>query len=495
MLTGQRAFEGDDVADTLAAVLRADPDWAALPAETPPAIRTLLRSCLERDRRRRLADVAGGLFVLDHGAQLVEAAPTVIPPGRTKAGRSVRPLWRRAAPVTAAAVISLVLGGAAVWWWTRPLPLAPVRTMITAPESAALVMSGADRDIAVPPDGSRVVYRGNNQLVVRALDQLEPTVLSGLGAPRGAFIAPDGQWVGFFDGTTTLKKVAIRGGPAITLCGLTGTSRGATWGDDGTVIFATSDQATGLQRVSAAGGSPTVLTKPDRERGELDHVFPEFLPGADAVLFTIAPSGPVENAQIAVLDLRTNTQKVLVRGGRSAHYVPTGHLVFEAAGTLQAVAFDLARLEVTGSAVPIVENVAFTGLGARNAVVTANGMLVYVSGTSAGGPEQLTSSLVWVARDGAASPLKVREAAYGEPRISPDGSRVAVAMISQGNQDIWVMDVARGTHRRGSPRNAALRSTRYGRRTGSASRLRRVGRGRRVRSTGWRQMAAAPRKS
>ena len=126
--------------------------------------------------------------------------------------------------------------------------------------------------------------------------------------------------------------------------------RGATWGPDGTIIFATNTPATGLQRVSAAGGEPTVLTKPDRERGEGDHMWPEFLPGGKAVLFTITPvDGGIENAQIAVLDLRTGMSKVLFRGGSHAHYVPTGHLVYGVTGTLRAVAFDLGRLEVVGT--------------------------------------------------------------------------------------------------------------------------------------------------
>ena len=155
-----------------------------------------------------------------------------------------------------------------------------VRTTIATSGSAALTPGGNDSDLAITPDGSRVVYQGNNQLLVRALDQLEPTVLSGLGAPRGVFISPDGQWVGFFDGVSLLKKVAITGGPPVTIARVDGvTPRGATWGPDGTIIFATNAPATGLQRVSAAGGEPTVLTKPDRERGERDHLWPEFLPG------------------------------------------------------------------------------------------------------------------------------------------------------------------------------------------------------------------------
>ena len=238
---------------------------------------------------------------------------------------------------------------------------------ITTSGSTALTLSGIDRDVAITPDGSRIVYRGNNQLLVRALDQLEPTVLSGLGAPAtGVFISPDGQWVGFFDGTTMQESGDHRRAASDDCARSDGQPRGATWGPDGTIIFATSAPATGLQRVSAAGGEPTVLTKPDRERGEGDHWWPEFLPGGEAVLFTITSGGGgIENAQIAVLDLRTGTSKVLIRGGSHAHYVPTGHLVYGVAGTLRAVAFDLGRLEVVGTPAPVLEGVVTTAIGRR----------------------------------------------------------------------------------------------------------------------------------
>ena len=164
-----------------------------------------------------------------------------------------------------------------------------------------------------------------------------------------------------------LKKVAITGGPTVTVAQMDGASRGATWAPDGTIIFATASPATGLQRVSAAGGEPTVLTKPDRERGEADHLWPEFLPGGEAVLFTITPAiaDRIENGQIAVLDLQTGTSKVLIRGGSHAHYVPTGHLVYGVAGTLRAVAFDLGRLEVVGTPAPVLEGVVTTASGRR----------------------------------------------------------------------------------------------------------------------------------
>ena len=164
----------------------------------PQPVRTLLQRCLVKDRRNRIADIAVALFVLDHqteqrGHHAASAAP--LPHG---------PLWQRIAALTAGALMLAILGGALVWFATRPAPPVVTRTAITTSGPAALTRQGADRDLAITPDGSRVVYRGNNRLLVRALNQLEPTVLTGLGpAPRGVFISPDGQWVGFVDGTTT----------------------------------------------------------------------------------------------------------------------------------------------------------------------------------------------------------------------------------------------------------------------------------------------------
>src|SRR5204862_8132845 len=154
---------------------------------------------------------------------------------------------------------------------------------------------------------------------------------------RGPFVWPNGQWVGF-SGGGGLRKVAITGGPSIPLASTDGASSGATWAPDDTIIFATNNPATGLQRVSASGGTPEVLTRPDRAQGEADHLWPEILPGGHAVLFTItSQTGGLETAQVAVRDLHSGTTKVLLRGGSHGHYLPSGHLVYVASGTLRAI--------------------------------------------------------------------------------------------------------------------------------------------------------------
>jgi hypothetical protein len=440
MLTGTRAFDGEDAAVVLASVIKGEPDWPGVPSGVPAPIVTMLRSCLEKDPHKRIADIAAAMFVLDHAAQLVERVEVPVAAVQP-APAARRPLWRRAIPLIAVAAITALFAGAVVWLMTRPTPASVVRTTITTSGSAALTLNGTDRDLAITPDGLRIVYRGNNQLLVRSLNQVEPAVLSGLGAPRGVFISPDGQWVGFVD-VNTMKKVAITGGPPVTVCTIQGNFRGATWGPDGTIVFATSSLATGLQRVSAPGGEPTVLTKPDRERGEGDHLWPEFVPGGEAVLFTIAPAnGSIENAQIAVLDLRTGKSKVLIRGGSHALFVPTGHLVYGVTGTLRAVAFDLGRLEVAGTPAPVLEGVVTTAQGAADVAVAANGSLVYVPGVAGGGAGG-QQTVVSVDRQGRASPLPgVPPDSYRDVRVSPDGARLALATQT----DVWTYDVVRAT--------------------------------------------------
>jgi serine/threonine protein kinase/WD40 repeat protein len=446
MFTGHRAFEGEDVSDTLAAVLRSEPDWSTLPTAVPPAIRVLLQRCLQKDRRQRVAEVSTALFLLNESERL--HAPDPAGPSSVAIGASVsrHAMWRR---VAIGSTITLVVGsavtGALVWFSMRPSAPPLVRFSITPSGTAAVALTNNTREVAITLDGTRIVYGGNGgALFVRALDQLEPTPLTGLGIARDPFISPNGEWVGFFDLRAALKKVAITGGPAVTLCRVTGQPRGATWGPDGTIIFST-DAIGGLQRVSAEGGEPTVLTRISRERGESGHLWPEFLPGGSAVLFTITSmTGGIENAQVAVIDLRTGTQKILVRDGSNAHYVPSGHLVYAAEGTLRAVAFDINRVETTGPAIPVLPRVVTkTNTGGADFAVARNGTLVYVPSDGRGSLGE-RRTLVWVDRQGHEEPIKAPARSYISARISPDDTRVALGVADQDG-DIHIWDLVRGT--------------------------------------------------
>ncbi len=211
--------------------------------------------------------------------------------------------WRASMGMAAAAALLLsIVASVAVWNLKPEAPRPLVRSIVSAPAEAPK-LAESDVDVAITPDGSRIVYPalvGGRQLVVRALDEIEVTPLGGLGdRPRGLFVSPHGNWVGYF--SRGLKKVSILGGPPVSICDVEGGGpRGASWGDDDTIVFATS-ASTGLWRVPAGGGEPEELTTPDRELG--DHQWPEILPGGDAVLFTIVDRPDVDNSPSAVLSL------------------------------------------------------------------------------------------------------------------------------------------------------------------------------------------------
>jgi len=233
-----------------------------------------------------------------------------------------------------------------------------------------------------------------------------------------------------------LKKIPMTGGRPVTVTVLDGFGpRGATWGDDGSIVYATSTVDTGLLRVPSTGGIPTVLTKPDPRRGELDHMWPEFLPGGRAVLFTItATSGAPGDSQVAVLDLDTGSVKTVLRGGHHAHYAYPDHLVYGAGGTLRAVPFNLGHLEVIGNSVPIVESVVTTPEGGIDVAAAATGTLAYVPARGTVGAQR---TLAWVDRTGHEEPLPVPVRAYQYLRVSPDGTRVALDIRDQ-DRDIWI---------------------------------------------------------
>jgi serine/threonine-protein kinase len=441
MLTGKRAFDGEGVTETLALVLMKEARFEVLPAETPIMIREVIRGCLNKDRRRRIVDLSAALFVLDTSTSLAleqttQRAITAKPP----------PLWRRLAIPSATCFLGAALAGTSVWllFPTRVPVRRVTRSLIGLSGTTTLRLSGTDRDVALTPDGTHVVYigAGSATIVVRPLDQLDGQAFSDLGTTlHGPFVSPDGQWIGFFDGGQTLKKVAITGGAPVTLAPLDGQPRGASWGSDGTIIFATSNLTTGLQRVSATGDSYSVLTRPNSAKGEGDHLWPEVLPGSNAVLFTLAPTtGGLDQSQIAVLDLSTGVQTILVPGGSDAHYLPTGHLIYAAGGMLRAIRFDLAQLTVIGTSVPVLSQMMTSTFGAAELAAATDGTLVYVPSGVPG--REALRGLTWVDRQGHETAIAAPPRAYSYPRLSPDGTRIALYLNDQ-EQDIWLWDLER----------------------------------------------------
>jgi serine/threonine-protein kinase len=277
------------------------------------------------------------------------------------------------------------------------------------------------------------------------MDQLSATPISGTSGASSPFFSPDGQWVGFTaDGE--LRKVPLVGGPAVTLCRASALF-GASWGDDGTIVFAEQRNG-GLRRVSAVGGTPESLTMP--QPGEYSHRLPQMMPGSRAVIFTIL-KGPElwDDAQIVVRSLDTGQQTVLVTGGADGRYVSTGHLVYMRLGTLMGVPFDPDRLAVTGGARGVTDGV--MQAADRNASYMANtlagqfavsdtGALVYLTGGAVAAGDR---TLAWVDRQGKSLLLPAPTRSYYAPRLSPDGQRVAVNTL--GPSQVWSVDIARGT--------------------------------------------------
>ena len=447
MLTGRAAFDADTISDTLAAILEHEPDPTLLPANTPLSIRRLLRRCLEKDRKRRLDSASDARL---------EIEDAIASPATETLARAATPTRRITPPAIAALVGITAIAALVAWILIRPAPAAPVvpaRFAIASAPGLPLNVSGLDRDLALSPDGRRLVYRagGSNTagspLLVRAIDQLDARPLADVSNAYGPFFSPDSRWIGFFE-NLELKKVSIDGGPVITLCRFSGSSLGASWGDDNTITFATDAPGNALWRVSADGAEPTILTKADPAHHEGTYSFPSVLPLGRGVLFTIAAASQADRS-IAVLDLKTGQRKTLIRGGGDAQYVESGHLIFAAAGALRAVRFDPARLEVLGDPVTVVDQMMMKPTGAGNYAVSRAGTLAYIS---AGLSEQATPrALVWVDRKGHEEPIGAPLRPYGTPRLSPDATRVATEIYGQSNgqgTDVWIWDFARETLRR-----------------------------------------------
>jgi eukaryotic-like serine/threonine-protein kinase len=434
MLTCKRAFEGEDVSDTLASVLKGEPGWSVLPGEVPVSIRTLLTACLAKDPRQRIADLSVALFVINHQGSLVPAGHAPIP----DPSHRVR---RKAFVVTAVVIVGLASGYGG--WTLKPAaPRAVTRSTITLPMGDRFSHTGV-HVVALSADGRRLVYTANLRLYTRTMDQLEATPIRGTEgnfdtAGRNPFFSPDGQWIGFWQ-EGQLKKLSVTGGAPVVLCA-TENPFGASWTTDNTIRYGQGwEGAGGIWRVSGDGGKPEHLVKV--EAGQIAQG-PQMLPGGRAILFTLARRQDWDTAQIVVQSLDTGRRHVVVQRGTDAQYVPTGHLVYALGGTVLAVAFDVRTLAVTGGAVPLVDDVAQQNVTAHFAI-SSQGALVYVPSDALGGTRsQLT--LVWVDRHGLEDPIKAPPRAYFYPRLSPDGTRVALDVRDQ-EHDIWIWDLARET--------------------------------------------------
>jgi len=436
MLSGRSLFAADTVSDTLAGVLKTEVDFSALPESTPPALRQLLRRCLERHPKSRLHDIADARLVIDDliaGRTGDDTRPSAPAPARRNA---------RATAAWVAAV--LVVGAVAAFAGYRTnlratSPAEPLRLTVQLPASQELVV-GANSNLVFSPDGGSLVFTGRTggrqSLFRRDLDSREAVPIPGTDGADSPFFSPDGQWIGFVSGGKLMKVAAVGGRPfRIT----EPASAGSTWLGDGTIVTAP-NYAEGLFRVPAAGGTPERLTTPDSASGELGHWWPDRLPGDRKVVFT-AFRTPVDRSRIGVLDLSTREVKWVVEGGFFARWVSTGHLLYALGQRLYALPFDPATGTATGAAVAVLDDVLVSQTGGfAMAAVSSRGVLAYVA-ESLGNPLR---ELVWLDRSGRATPAIGERRRFLSASLSPDNRQVALTIQGE-SRDLWTYNLERAT--------------------------------------------------
>lgn len=431
LLTGSLPFTGKSATETLARVLESRPDLTKLPADLPPAIAHLLRRCLEKDPKRRYQH-AGDLRIEIEDALIAKSSLDLQP----------APARRSRRGTVAAAVGALVLAaaaGVAGWFWSNqsaPPAAAPIRLSMpfAAPRNGKPF---GVRSLAISPDGSRVAFASRGELAVRALDSTDPVVINV--SSTNPFFSPDGQSVGFFNDVGDVGKVSATGGTPVIVARNVDRPAGATWGSDGSIVFATT---AGLFRVSAEGGEPELIAEPQRARSERLYAWPQYLPGNRSLVFTRLSTDLGAPPAVIYLDLDTRESKVVLTEGSAARYSPTGHLVYAVGTALNAIPFDPVTGATRGTAIALPEVAAYAGdNGAAEFDFAASGTLITMPPQSLAGTQ---TTLVWVSRDGTEEPLgSGAPPDLDYPRVSPDGSLIAVDYRSGGNRDIWILDLNR----------------------------------------------------
>jgi serine/threonine-protein kinase len=426
MLTGRQPFRGDTISDILASVLKEEPNLEHVPAE----VHALLERCLEKEPKRRLQAIGDWDALLN-----LRAGPVPREPSR----RFSSLLWIATGLMTGAVAVLGIL----LWRETRPGELKRlVQLDVDLGDDVALGSQGG-ADVILSRDGTRLVYVSQGRLLTRRLNQPKPIELVGTEGAFSPFFSPEGQWVAFF-AQGKLKKISVESGTAVALSDYNYNPRGGTWGEDGDIIAALVNGG-GLSRIPSGGGLPTPVTK--LAQGEATHRWPQLLPGGKALLFTAHTSALAgfDDASIEVMSLVDHHRKTIIRGGTFGRYLSSGHLIYLNRGTLFAAPFDLDTLEVRGTAMPVVEQVAYsTQNGSAQLDFSSIGTLAYQRGR----PGSALLTLQWLDSAGKTQTLLAKPGDYEYPRLSPDGQRLALIVTEASNQDIWVYEWQRDTNSR-----------------------------------------------
>ena len=448
MLTATRAFGGEDVTDTIAAVVRGEPDWSKLPVNTPPQVRLLLKRCLEKDRKARISDIGVARFLLNETIGAETATSALADPTTP---------FRRSWIAGGAGLLAGALLALAVVWRVPGSPAGspmPVRFVYAPAGERPLVVQGNDRDIAIAPDGSFIVFRSvdtrelRSRLMIRAMDETEAREVPGTRNGRSPIVSPDGRWIGFY-ADSEIRRVPVGGGEAHLICRVGGPVRGMSWGDDDHIVFAATDNNNVLWRVAASGGAPSQLLAGPRNAPQI-FGFPVVLPGAATVLFSVFEG---LTSRIDALHLATGAQTTVARGATDPAYLPSGHLVFASTGSVSteggrpgvsvlAIRFDATRLETSGEPFTVAEQVSMGATGGVNYAVSRRGDLAYVPRVA--GTADMSRTLTWVDRKGVETPIDAPARGYATARLAPDGTRIALDVRDQG-ADIWIWDLRRRT--------------------------------------------------
>jgi serine/threonine protein kinase/Tol biopolymer transport system component len=422
MLTGRRCFGGEDTTETIAAIVRADPDWSRLPAATPDGVRRLLRRCLVKDPHQRLADIRDARLEIDD-ARTLQPEPAA---GPDRSRRRERLLW-------SAAVAALAALAAAAFWRGARTPANASRTEmhleIASPPTTDPV------SLALSPDGQHVVFvassEGRPMLWVRSLVTGASRPIRGTDGAFLPFWSPDSRSLGFFAGERLLR-VDLDGGPPRALVGAP-VGTGGTWNRDGVILYVVVADAP-IRRVSAEGGTASVL--PGTQDGPgLGQRFPHFLPDGRHFLYFVAETRGVYLGQLDALERRR-----LLDADAAAVFAAPGQVLFVREGTLFAQPFDPDRLELSGQPRPVAERVTIDARGAAAVSVSNVGSVVFRTGAL-----NRQRQLMWVDRSGkelgrVGDPDPNNPA---NPALSPDATRLALSRTIDGNTDIWLVDLNR----------------------------------------------------